>query len=68
MEQVLLEKKGHKAYLILNRPEKLNALSMDMYRLIGKLLDEIEADDGNQSRYPQRKWQSVFRRLRSQSG
>ena len=45
MEQVLLEKKGHKAYLILNRPEKLNALSMDMYRRIGRLLDEIEADD-----------------------
>lgn len=45
MEQVLLEKKGHKAYLILNRPEKLNALSMDMYRRIGNLLDEIEADD-----------------------
>lgn len=45
MEQVLLEKKGHKAYLILNKPEKLNALSMSMYRRIGKLLDEIEEDD-----------------------
>lgn len=43
--EVLYEKKGRKAYIILNRPEKLNALTMDMYRAIGEVLDEIEKDD-----------------------
>lgn len=44
-EDVLYEKRGRKAYIILNKPEKLNALSMDMYRKIGTILDEIEEDD-----------------------
>lgn len=45
MAQVLFEKKGYKGYIVLNRPEKLNALTMDMYREIGKILDEVEKDD-----------------------
>ncbi len=44
MGQILFEKKGYKGYIILNRPEKLNALTMDMYREIGGILDEIEKD------------------------
>ena len=29
---VLYEKKGYKAYIILNKPEKLNALDGEMYQ------------------------------------
>lgn len=43
-KQVLFEKKGYKGYIILNRPEKLNSLTMDMYREIGLILDQIEND------------------------
>ena len=41
---VLYEKKGYRAYIILNKPEKLNAISMDMYREVAEILDVIEAD------------------------
>jgi len=41
---VLLEKKGYKAYIILNKPEKLNALDGDMYRTILNYLYELDAD------------------------
>ncbi len=43
-EWVKYEKYGLKARIILNRPEKLNALSMAIYKRIGELLDEIDED------------------------
>lgn len=43
-EWVLYEKEGHKARIILNRPEKLNAVNMAIYKKVGELLDEIDAD------------------------
>ena len=44
-ENVLFEKKGYKAYIILNKPEKLNAISMEMYSEIAEILDVIERDE-----------------------
>lgn len=43
-DQVLLVKKGYKAYIILNRPEKLNAVTEDIYRRIRVLLEEVDVD------------------------
>lgn len=43
-EQVLLVKKGYKAYIILNRPEKLNAVTTEIYQRIKELLDEVDKD------------------------
>jgi len=43
--EIIFEKKGHKAYIILNRPEKLNALTMDMYEAITQILEDVEKDD-----------------------
>jgi enoyl-CoA hydratase len=45
-KKVLIEKKGKVAYLILNRPEKLNALSFELLTELSQALDEMERDDG----------------------
>ncbi|MGD2061434.1 MAG: enoyl-CoA hydratase-related protein, partial [Acidimicrobiia bacterium] len=44
-EHVEVEKDGHVATLWLNRPEKLNALSEDMWADIPTAVDELDADD-----------------------
>lgn len=41
---VKYEKDGYKARIILNRPEKLNAVNMAIYKRVGELLDEIDED------------------------
>lgn len=41
---VLIEKKGKIAYLILNRPDKLNALSIELLNDFDLALNELEAD------------------------
>lgn len=41
---IIFRQEGFKAYIILNRPEKLNALTMEMYQTIEQLIDEIEVD------------------------
>lgn len=43
--EVLFEKVGCKAYITLNRPNKLNALTLDMYKEISDILDVIEPDE-----------------------
>lgn len=45
-EHLEIEREGHVATLWLNRPEKLNALSDDMWRDIPTAMDEIDNDDG----------------------
>ncbi|MFO7590999.1 MAG: enoyl-CoA hydratase/isomerase family protein [Acidimicrobiia bacterium] len=45
-DHVLVERHPHHATIVLNRPDKLNALTPDMYVRIGQLLAELEADDG----------------------
>lgn len=42
--QILLERKGTLAIIVLNRPEALNALSLDMIQEMRRLLDVLEAD------------------------
>ena len=42
---VLYEKKGYKAYIILNKPEKLNALDGEMYQDVLGYLKEADADE-----------------------
>lgn len=43
-QHVLLEKRGYKAYIILNKPEKLNAFDMDMYFTLLGYLEELDKD------------------------
>ncbi|MEA4847208.1 MAG: enoyl-CoA hydratase/isomerase family protein [Clostridiaceae bacterium] len=43
-EWVLYEKEGYKARIIINRPDKLNAVNMAIYKRVGEVLDEIDAD------------------------
>lgn len=42
---VLTEKKGYIGYIILNRPEKLNAINRDMYVQLGLAADYMEEQD-----------------------
>jgi enoyl-CoA hydratase len=42
---VLIEKRGRIAYVILNRPEKLNALSADLFSDLDQALAVLEKDD-----------------------
>lgn len=43
---ILQERAGHVATVTLNRPEKLNALTKPMWRLLGETIDALSADDG----------------------
>jgi len=42
---VLLQRDGAIATIVLNRPEKRNAISLAMYQRIGALIEELSADD-----------------------
>lgn len=43
---VLFERDGRVARIVLNRPDRLNALSLSMMKAIANKLEEYEADDG----------------------
>jgi len=45
MPAVLYEKKGHAAYVTINRPEAMNALNQDVQNTLRKIWEEIETDD-----------------------
>jgi len=44
-ELIALERNGTIATVVLNRPEKLNALTKPMWRLLGETIDTLSADD-----------------------
>jgi enoyl-CoA hydratase/carnithine racemase len=44
-QEILIERQGYIGYVILNRPEKLNALTWNMYALIRDAMDELEVDE-----------------------
>lgn len=44
MSKVLYEVKGHIAIITLNRPERINALDMDVWRLLGEYADRLAED------------------------
>ena len=44
-EFIALERSGSIATVMLNRPEKLNALTKPMWRLLGEAIDALSADD-----------------------
>ena len=44
-ELIALERNGPIATVVLNRPEKLNALTKPMWRLLGETIDTLSADD-----------------------
>lgn len=43
-KEIIVEKKGYKGYLILNRPDKLNTTSKRVYGIINEALKELDAD------------------------
>lgn len=44
MADLLFEKRGHTAWITLNRPERMNAISMPMLEALGDALVEIDRD------------------------
>jgi enoyl-CoA hydratase/carnithine racemase len=44
-EPVLVERNGPKLYITLNRPQVINALTLDMLRIIDRALDDAERDE-----------------------
>jgi enoyl-CoA hydratase/carnithine racemase len=44
-ETILVEREGPIATVVLNRPEKLNALTRPMWKRLGEVFDELSADD-----------------------
>ena len=44
-ETILIERDGPIATVVLNRPEKLNAMTKDMWRRLGEAVAELAADD-----------------------
>lgn len=44
-DDVLIEKEGYIGYVTLNRPDKLNAITWEMYELIADAMDQLEDDD-----------------------
>ena len=45
-DTILVQKDGPIATVVLNRPEKLNALTRPMWKRLGKVFEELSADDG----------------------
>lgn len=45
MPNVIYEKRGHVAYVTLDRPEVLNAMNLAMHEELTRIWDEFEADD-----------------------
>ena len=45
MSIVEVRKEGYIGYIVLNRPEKLNALTWEMYSAISDAVDQVEVDD-----------------------
>lgn len=45
-ELILVRREGEIATVVLNRPEKLNALTKPMWRRLGEVMRELSADDG----------------------
>jgi len=45
-ELIAIERAGHIATVVLNRPEKLNALTKAMWQALGAAIDALSADDG----------------------
>jgi len=43
-QKVLYEKKGHIGYITLNNPRKLNALDLEVFLSLYKILDEVDND------------------------
>lgn len=43
---ILVTRDGHVATVVLNRPEKLNALTKPMWRGLGEAIEALSADDG----------------------
>lgn len=44
-EQIIYEKEGHIAYITLDRPEKLNSVTREMFTSWGRAIEEAEQDD-----------------------
>ena len=44
-ETILVQRDGPIATVVLNRPEKLNALTKPMWQRLGEVIDELSADD-----------------------
>lgn len=44
-ETILVQRDGHIATVVLNRPEKLNALTKPMWQRLGEVIEELSADD-----------------------
>ena len=44
-DTVIIEREGAIASVVLNRPERLNALTQPMWRRLGDVFLEFEADD-----------------------
>lgn len=45
-DQIRLDRDGHVATVTMNRPEKLNALTMGMYEVLGATMHKLSEDDG----------------------
>ena len=45
MDTILVERDGAIATVVLNRPEKLNALTRAMWGALGEAVDALSADD-----------------------
>ena len=45
-DTILVTRDGAIATVVLNRPEKLNALTLDMWRRLGAAMEELAVDDG----------------------
>ena len=66
-ETILYEVEGGKARITLNRPEKLNALSMRLQRELNRALWEADNDAARPRDHPPRRRPRVLRRLRPDS-
>ena len=44
-DHILIERDGALATVVLNRPEKLNALTKPMWRALGEAIEALSADD-----------------------
>ena len=59
-QTILVERQDSAGIITMNRPERLNAMNLEMKRELIQALEDLEADERGARRHPHRRRTGVF--------